>query len=328
MTELPSVHMKTRPLARRRSVVSRRAFLVGVGATVPLGLSGYAVGVEPLRGPLVVTYQLSPHDWRPAHGVLRIAVVADIHACDPFMPVERIETIVDVANALRPDLVVLLGDFVHGLKSLYAEPVPMADWSGPLAALHAPQGVYSVLGNHDWWVEASEVRRALEARAIPVLENDATLVPLPAGGSFWLGGLGDQLAFKGTGRGVDDLIGLTAKVPDDGRPAILLAHEPDVFPDVPARFGLTLSGHTHGGQISLPFVGRFAASSPRYGQRYVYGHVEENGRHLVISAGLGMSLLPVRFGVPPEIVIVEVGAPEALALHNARKLAGPLRAFA
>src|SRR5262249_47390197 len=105
----------------------------------------------------------------------------------------------------------------------------------------------------------------------------------------------------------------TARIPDDGTPAILLVHEPDIFPHVSSRWGLTLAGHTHGGQIALPLVGRFPVAS-QYGQRYAYGHIVEGGRHLVISAGLGVSGFPVRFGVPPEVVLLEVGSPEALAL--------------
>src|SRR5690606_31350633 len=108
------------------------------------------------------------------------------------------------------------------------------------------------------------------------------------GSSFWLGGLGDQLADKATKTGVDDLDGLTARVPDDGRPAILMVHEPDIFPEISARFGLTLAGHTHGGQIRLPILGRFPVASD-YGQRYAYGHIAEDTRQLVISGGLGVS---------------------------------------
>ena len=97
-----------------------------------------------------------------------------------------------------------------------------------------------------------------------------------------------------------------AQITDDTTPAILLAHEPDIFPKVPERFGLTLSGHTHGGQVKLPLIGRPIVPS-RFGQRYAYGHVIEDERHLIVSGGLGLSNLPIRFGVPPEIVLLELG---------------------
>ena len=112
----------------------------------------------------------------------------------------------------------------------------------------------------------------------------------------------------GRWRGADDLPATLAALADDA-PAILLAHEPDIFPRVPARVALTLSGHTHGGQVRLPGVPLRVPSN--YGARYAHGHVIEDGRHLIVSAGLGTSSLPVRFGVPPEVVLVELGQAEA-----------------
>jgi predicted MPP superfamily phosphohydrolase len=296
-------------------MISRRTFLFGVGAAVPLAVSAYGAGIEPHFAPRLASYRVSPPDWRYPDKVLRIGVIADIHACKPWMPVDQVEGIVAAANALEPDIFVLLGDFVEGLHGIWAEPIPMDHWAGPLQDLQAPLGTYAILGNHDWWVDAPATRAALEARQIPVMENDATLITADDGVSFWLGGLGDQLAFKATKTGVDDIEGLTARTPDDGRPAILLVHEPDIFPKVPPRFGLTLAGHTHGGQIRLPVLGRFPVASD-YGQRYAYGHVVEHDRHIVISGGLGLSGMPMRVGVPPEINLIEVGSPEALALHH------------
>ena len=108
-------------------------------------------------------------------------------------------------------------------------------------------------------------------------------------------------------RGEDDLPGTLAQITDDA-PAVLMAHEPDIFVDVPDRFAVTLSGHTHGGQVRLPFLGRPVVPSA-YGERFAYGHVREDGRDLVVSAGLGCSILPVRFGVPPEITVVTLRRP-------------------
>jgi predicted MPP superfamily phosphohydrolase len=96
-------------------------------------------------------------------------------------------------------------------------------------------------------------------------------------------------------------------VPQD-EPVLLLTHNPDVFPDVPARVTLTLAGHTHGGQVALPILGRPVVPS-RYGQRYADGLVMEDGRALFVSSGIGTSILPVRFRVPPEIAIVTLSAP-------------------
>src|SRR5262249_46514434 len=164
-------------------------------------------------------------------------------------------------------------------------------WGAAFAKFRAPLGVYAILGNHDWWHDVTPVRRALVDNGIPVLENDAKLIEPKDGPKFWLAGLGDQLAIptpRGRYRGVDDMPKTLAQITDADTPAILLAHEPDIFPRVPSRFDLTLSGHTHGGQVRLPFLGRPVVPS-RYGQRYAYGHVEEGGRHLIVSGGLGMS---------------------------------------
>ncbi len=305
-------------------MLSRRAFLIGSGAAIPIGMSGLAMAVEPKRDLEVVTYRISPPDWRTSDGVLRIGVIADIHACDPFMPAQRISKIVDVAQSLEPDMFVLLGDFVEGLHSTFARPLPMGEWAAPLGELRSPLGSYAILGNHDWWHGGADgprnVRAALEARGVPVMENDAVRMQTPGGAPFWLGGLGDQLAYRRSRTGVDDLPGMTARIPDDGTPAILLAHEPDIFPLVSSRWGLTLAGHTHGGQIALPLVGRFPVAS-RYGQRYAYGHIVEGNRHMVISAGLGVSGFPVRFGVAPEVLMIEVGSAEALALDAMNRIA-------
>ncbi len=122
---------------------------------------------------------------------------------------------------------------------------------------------------------------------------------------FWLLGLGDQLALvRDTLVGVDDLPATLAKLTDDA-PAILMAHEPDIFPQVPDRVALTISGHTHGGQVRL--LGYSPVVPSRFGNRYAYGHVAEGDRHLIVSGGLGTSIMPVRFGVPPEIVLIELG---------------------
>src|SRR4030095_10957928 len=102
-----------------------------------------------------------------------------------------------------------------------------------------------------------------------------------------------------------DVEGTLRKIPLDRNPIIMLTHNPDVFPDIPARVSLTLAGHTHGGQVNLPFVGRPIVTST-FGQRYAIGHITEQGHHLFVSSGLGTSIIPVRFRVPPEIVILTI----------------------
>ena len=214
-----------------------------------------------------------------------------------------------MANSLEPDVTLLLGDYVPGLRRFRTSVVPPQEWGRALADLSAPLGVYGVIGNHDWWHDIDGVRRAFAANNLPLMENDVVRLEPKDGPAVWLIGLGDQLAHPlgdGDFRGEDDLPGALARIPEDGAPIVLMAHEPDIFPRVPERVGLTISGHTHGGQVDLPFIGRPVVPS-EYGDRYAYGHVVERNRHLVVSGGLGCSVLPVRFGVPPEIVLLEIG---------------------
>lgn len=290
---------------------SRRSFLKLFGATVlaGVGLSSYALAIEPRLRLAVTHYRLTPPRW-PADGrPLRVAVVADIHAVEPWMPVSRVEQIVDVTNNLDADLIVLLGDYVAAVHRFGSSPIPPAAWGKALAGLSAPLGAYAILGNHDWWNDVEGARAALVDNGIPVFENDAELIKPMDAPAFWLAGLGDQWAFHAARhkyRGVDDLPGMLAGIPEDGHPILLLAHEPDIFPNVPDRVSLTLCGHTHGGQVALPIIGRPVVPSA-YGERYAYGHIVEEGRHLIVSAGLGCSWLPIRFGVPPEILVVDIG---------------------
>jgi len=291
-------------------VLSRRAFLklIGTAGVAGLGFSSYALA-EPQFRLGVTRYRLTPPGWSGAAETMRIVAIADIHACDPWMPPARIEAIVSLANRIEPDLIVLLGDYVSAMPESLATSVPPEQWARLLAGLRAPLGVHAVLGNHDWRSGVDRVRGAFAENSIPVMENEAVLLEPQGAPAFWLAGLGDQFAHRSGLRrfhGVDDLPGTLAHIPEDGRPIILLAHEPDIFPQVPERVGLTLCGHTHGGQVALPLLGRPVVPSA-YGQRYAYGRIVETGRNLIVSGGLGCSGLPIRFGVPPEVVVVDIG---------------------
>jgi len=300
-------------------MITRRSFLrlVGGSAFTLVSLGAYAVGIEPMLLTHVKRYTLTPPHW-PAGLKLRVVALADIHACRPWMTPERIASLAEQANALQPDLIVLLGDYTAGTK-IVTGGVRVAEWAEALSGLKAPLGVLSILGNHDWWTdflaqraEAGPIqsRKALEHVGIPVLENDVVRLEKDGHG-FWIAGLADQLALlpnKAKGRdsfqGLDDLDGTLAKV-QGSEPIILLAHEPDIFPRVPWRVSLTLSGHTHGGQVRL--FGYSPVVPSVYGNRYAYGHVVEDDRNLIVSGGLGFSIIPVRFGVRPEILQIDLG---------------------
>ncbi len=290
------------PRLTRRRLLAAGAGVVGLSATAT---AAYAAAIEPL-GLKVTPYALTPPGW-PAGHKLTVTVIADLHAGGPDMLLPHIREVIDTANSLHSDLIVLLGDFKAWYK-FKTEPVADPDWAAELARLRAPLGTWAILGNHDWWHDLDGVRSALAAVHIPLLENDVVLIG-ETGQRLWLAGLGDQLAHwvaPGRFQGVDDLPGTMAKINTDD-PVLLLAHEPDIFPKVPQRVALTLAGHTHGGQIRVPFLWRHYVPS-RYGARYAYGHVIEDDRHLIVSGGLGTSIIPARLGVPPEIVHITLGA--------------------
>jgi predicted MPP superfamily phosphohydrolase len=285
---------------------------LGAFAAGMIGLGGYAVAVEPMR--LTVTrYAFTPPQW-PKGLRLSIAVLADIHACLPWMTPDRIRHIARTTNDLGPDVIVLLGDYVVANRFSFGA-VDIGSWAGALATLSAPLGVHAVLGNHDWWSDKAAQRRGggptlvatgLAAQGISVYENRAARLQ-KEGHDFWLAGLADQMAIRTSlkrYRGLHDLPGTLAQV-RDAAPIILLAHEPDIFARVPDRVALTLAGHTHGGQVRI--LGYSPVVPSRYGNRYAYGHVVEGDRHLIVSGGLGCSKLPLRVGVPPEIVMVDLG---------------------
>ena len=288
-------------------LISRRGMMLGLGLVGLAGTStaAYATAIEPF-GLVVTRYRPSAPGW-PATIPLRIVVIADLHAGGPNVKHERVRQVVDTANGLGGDLTLLLGDYVADHRYV-TERVPHEVWGGELARLSAPLGVWAILGNHDWWRDVHGIRGALRAAGIPVLENDAMRIGRN-GKRFWLAGLGDQLAIKIAPhryRGVDDLSLTMRKVRTD-EPMILMAHEPDIFPRVPERVALTLAGHTHGGQIRLPMIGPIYRSG-RHGARYSYGHIVEQDRHMIVSGGIGTSIVPMRLGVPPEIVVVELGS--------------------
>ena len=290
-------------------LVTRRSLLTAAGAGFLVSASGgaYAGYIEPTVLLDVTAYDLTPPGW-PADLPLTIAVISDVHVNEPYVPLSRVKRIVETANALKPDLIVHLGDHEATHRFVRAR-VPPVEWAAAYADLSAPLGLYTILGNHDWWHNAAEIRRALDGARIRVLENEAELLEHD-GRRFWLGGLGDQLAHwlggRGNFRGEDDLPGTLARLTTDD-PALLLAHEPDIFEKVPSRISLTLAGHTHGGQVHIPGLPNPWIPSG-YGDRYRYGHIVEDTRHMIVSGGIGMSILPVRFGVPPEIVLVRLGS--------------------
>ena len=175
-------------------MISRRSVLRFFGATIfgTISFASYAFAIEPRYRLVVTRYRLRPPRWPALAKPLRMAVIADVHACEPWMPISRITEIVDTTNALEPDVTVLPGDYIAGLAGFRTSRARMREWGPGLGRPKAPPGGCSILCNHDWCGDASPVRNTLRNNGIPCSENDVRLIQPKAGPKFRLVGLGDQ----------------------------------------------------------------------------------------------------------------------------------------
>src|SRR3954447_4982893 len=276
--------------------VSRPGRTVAAGAAAA-GLAGAAIAWRALwqepRSERVRELELELPACPAALDGLRVALVSDLHAGAPHMGEERIAGVVASVCDQRPDLVLLLGDYVDEDVHFGSAVAPEAV-AGRLGALEAPRGVLAVLGNHDWRHDGRRVAAALRKAGIGLLENDA----VRAGADLWVAGVADSRHRR------PDVAAALRAVPD-GAAAILMSHDPDLFPQVPPRVALTVSGHLHGGQVGVPLIRRPFLPS-RFGERYARGHKVEGGRHLFVTAGLGTTGWPVRLLAQPEIVVLRL----------------------
>jgi predicted MPP superfamily phosphohydrolase len=253
----------------------------------------WGILVEPNR--LVLRQEtIAIANWPPELDGLKIAVLSDLHIGGWCIDDKKLRLIVARTNELRPDMTVMLGDYMTG-NGTFRHRVDPEVFGPVLKELRAPLGVYSVLGNHDWWWDGLRVRSGLEANGIKVLDDEVVEVT-GRGRSVWLAGLADLWTRP---QHIDRTI---AKIPQDQK-VIALTHNPDIFPRLPLRVPLLLAGHTHGAQIYFPILGPIVQPS-NYG--YIAGHYFENNHHLFVTTGIGTSIIPIRFGVTPEIVLLTI----------------------
>jgi predicted MPP superfamily phosphohydrolase len=287
-------------LFKRWEKLGQRArwVLFALIAVVEVGywLNIYAWFIEPNR--LVVRrVEIVSEQWQGAP--LTIAAISDTHVGGPHVDAARMGRIVQRVNALRPDLVVLLGDYAGSHE-------PEAQRSGrnqgevlggiaTFAALRAPLGVVGVLGNHDVWYRRGAITRALEEAGVAALWNRNVVIGRE-GGDFVVAGLADDST------GDPDF---TAALDGaEGHDTIVLSHSPDLFAEMPRGPALMLAGHGHCGQVTIPLIGR--PILPLRNRNYGCHLVEENGKRMYVSAGIGTSIVPVRFLNPPEIVLITI----------------------
>lgn len=294
-------------LVRRWDGMSVRArWVAGVAIALfetAYWLNVYAWLIEPN---LLVVRQVEivSEDWRGAP--LTVVAVSDTHVSGPHVGTARIERIVSRINRLAPDLVVLLGDYVGSHAPEAERPIreqnEILDGIAAFAALDAPLGVVAVIGNHDVWYNRQTIARALEDAGVAALWNRHVVLERRGGSQMIIAGLADDMtgdpdfaaAFDGAPRGLD---------------SIVISHSPDPFAEMPPGPALMLAGHGHCGQVTIPFIGR--PILPLRNRNYDCGVIEEDGKRMYVTAGIGTSIVPVRFLNPPEIVFITIrgGAP-------------------
>lgn len=278
-----------------QSHITRRQFLkwslrsAGAAAVVGTGSMVYVSQVEPYLVQVRAHEVILPN-LPAAFDGYRIGHISDLHM-GGWMTRAHMETVAATLDTLKPEALMITGDFIDHMPRGIED-----DLKQTLGTLTAPDGVYGVLGNHDYWTDAPLVRRAAESAGVKMLDN-AHVRLTRNGESLIVAGVDDIWEHQ------QDLEAALDGVPQDAA-CVLLAHEPDYADTVAldGRVGLILSGHTHGGQVRVPLRG--ALILPRLGVKYDWGMFTIGGTQLHVSAGLGMVKPAVRFNCPPEITML------------------------
>ena len=295
-----------------RKQLNRFIAVVVLFALLFLACLGYAYFIEPRR--LVITRsELKIKGWNPAFDGLKILMIGDVHGGSHYVTEEKLREVVAMTNEQEADIVVLLGDYVAQFNE--EQPVeqrslrmPIETIAAGLAGINSKYGVFAVLGNHDGWAGDQKIAAALSGNGYRVLQNEIATVEKD-GGHLRILGFKDHLKLGSWKQVSDDSKELLANT-GDGE-IIALEHSPDIVPMITGDLSISpdlkliLAAHTHGGQVWLPIFGRPIVPSI-FGQKYAYGHVKENDVDIWVTSGVGISVLPIRFMVPPEIAVLTI----------------------
>lgn len=258
--------------------------IILIALLVKLGLYSYYTEPAMLN---ITRYKLQDEQLRG----IKIAFPSDFHV-RPYQK-ERLNDIVQIINEENPDIVLSCGDYVAGHTknvTMQIEEIAQA-----LSKIKSKHGFYTVLGNHDGWYGNERIKKALTSNGIKVLNNENATVNIN-GKKVYIAGVEDIMTGKPN-------ISLALK--NTNQPTIFLTHSPDLFPDIPKGVNLTLAGHTHGGQIRIPIIDKPIFTASKYYDRYCKDLIVENGKKMIVSRGIGVSIIPVRFNCVPELVIIE-----------------------
>lgn len=261
------------------------------------------------RGFVVDAQTVAVPNWNSALNGFRVVAISDIHAGSNFAPVERLEYVVEQANSQNADIVVLLGDYVSETRMNREArnlpvgtdrseiKVPVATTANILGGLRARHGVFAVIGNHDDWHNAPKITAEFERVGINVLDNE--IVPIAWNDetvSLW----GIEDLWKNRRVPLEPLNALAEK-----KNIIAITHNPDSLLQTPGSIAIMFAGHSHGGQMNWPIFGPIAAVNDG---RFMDGHAIVDGKNVFVTSGVGTSVIPFRFRVPPEISVVTLNS--------------------
>ncbi len=252
------------------------------------------------RDPIVRTASVTVADWPAGAPPFQVLLISDVHVAGPDMPPARLSKIIGGLNALNPDMVAIAGDLISEKRIATALYTP-EQIASLLAEFKSPYGTVVTLGNHDNWADAAAFGRALKAKGITILENEAAVR-----GPFIIGGVGDHFSQHDDVPATFAAMNALGDAQGDARrdaPKIILTHSPDIIPQLPRRVAAVMAGHTHCGQIVLPFYGPLSYVSD-YKDRFGCGDITDKGQRIFVGAGLGTSILWLRYGAPPDVWLV------------------------
>lgn len=288
--------------------LKRIGIVLAVLAAIVVLTGVYAYYIEP-RQFVIVEESLAVPNWDPALNGFKVVAIADIHAGSNYAPIERLQYMVEQANAQDPDVIVLLGDYVsesefdrerlklpEGMDRT-AIKVPVETIADSLAGLRARHGVFAVIGNHDWYHNEQKVTREFERVGINVLTNEVSELSVN-GRAVRIWGIEDFWRHRRVPAEPLDSLQERANI-------LAITHNPDSLFQSPADISLMFAGHSHGGQLNWPIFGPLALFND---PRFMDGLAVVDGKHVYVTSGVGTSVLPLRLRVPPEIAVITVNS--------------------